>query len=293
MPTRHFLLDSCRDGWCLRCRRRLVSRRLGRSPRRRPPPRMGIGTSSGSRSASKTTLTPTGGGGQGHWTCPAWSRRQGDPEPVDGARRLVRRNTPLGRLGDMHQVQVPTDPAGEADGPIPARGLGKHQVGPLRPGWELPELWRPDHRPTGRLELVAEGRVASVDDRARLDRQLPPMEATDGAGQAMDTGQRPELAGQLGVVVADQPGIQPAAGLGAWAAVEHDPGAAVGDQQPAGPYRGEFMAPTPTVTSRTSCLLPGPHPPPPSRPVKADRTAQRSLLQRTFASGAMPGRPAS
>jgi hypothetical protein len=49
---------------------------------------------------------------------------------VDGARRLVRRNTPLGRLGDMHQVQVPTDPAGEADGPIPARGLGKHQVGP-------------------------------------------------------------------------------------------------------------------------------------------------------------------
>jgi hypothetical protein len=68
----------------------------------------------------------------------------------------------------------------------------------------------------------------------------------------MDTGQRPELAGQLGVVVADQPGIQPAAGLGAWAAVEHDPGAAVGDQQPAGPYRGEFMAPTPTVTRAAS-----------------------------------------
>ena len=104
--------------------------------------------------------------------------------PPDMGEHQAADSVAAGGLGHRRHVQVAADPAGEPDRPLPAGGLGEHQPGAARPGRELQELRRPHHRPLGRLDQVAEGRMAGVDHRPGVDPQLSPLEAPGAKAQA-------------------------------------------------------------------------------------------------------------
>jgi hypothetical protein len=108
-----------------------------------------------------------------------------------------------GLLSNLERRHVTTDAAGEADRPVPARGIGEHEVSSGGPIGKRPELWCPRNRHSRQTQQIAPGWVAGVRHGMRLNGQIIDAQRRDDRLQPALARQRSQLTTQLAALVAD------------------------------------------------------------------------------------------
>lgn len=126
---------------------------------------------------------------------------------------------------------VAANPAGEPDGTIPTGRVREHERRAGRPRRKAQELGRPDDPVLPGGDQVAVRRMRRVDDSPRDDVKLAPAVGGDPGLEPPRGGEASDGSDQLGPRVSHEPGIQAPLGRRARAPVQHDPVAAVLDQQ--------------------------------------------------------------
>jgi hypothetical protein len=137
-----------------------------------------------------------------------------------------------GLLSNLERRHVTTDSAGEADRPVPARGVGEHEVSSGGPIGKRPELWCPCNRHSRQTQQVTPGWVAGVRHGTRLNRQVVDAQRRHDRLQPALADQRSQLTTQFAAIVADKPGRHRADRFGTRAAVQHDLATPITGQEP-------------------------------------------------------------
>lgn len=148
-----------------------------------------------------------------------------------------------GLLGDFQGRHVSPGATGESDWAIPAGRLGEHEVHPCRPAGEGPEFWCPRGGCSRDAQQITPGGVAGVGHSVRFDDEISYGSSSNAWLQPAGLGERPQLAAQFALGVADQPRRKRAIWLGTGAAIEHDLLAAIADKQPRRRVTGRIHRP--------------------------------------------------